>query len=159
MGSLRTGHVQEIRMHEAKELSRLALDSDAHVDDVVDGAEKLVELAVGHVEGEVTDVERTSGRLVGAAQCRVGLGELDDDAAAFEDLRVHGFDGTGGGFHRVEGDVSEPVKSDVSIWVKISMWADTPFAEATRVMDNCRIGHVSELLEMICKIGRRNVEK
>lgn len=128
-------------MHEAKELSRLALDSDAHVDDVVDGAEKLVELAVGHVEGEVTDVERTSGRLVGAAQCRVGLGELDDDAAAFEDLRVHGFDGTGGGFHRVEGDVSEP------------------FAEATRVMDNCRIGHVSELLEMICKIGRRNVEK
>ena len=108
IGGLRARHVQKVRMHEAEELAGFALDGDADVDDVVDGAEEVVEFAVGHVEGEVTDVERAGGRLVGAPQGSVGLGELDDDAPAFEDLRVHGLDGAGGGFDGVHGYVTKP---------------------------------------------------
>lgn len=91
-------------MREASRLAGAAVDGDAHVDDVPDLAEEVVELAVGHVEGHVADEEGAGGwsglrRAPGgnAPGGGAGGGVLDVETAAFEFLVVEGGDGGVGG--------------------------------------------------------------
>lgn len=89
-------------MRETPWLACSSVDCHAHVDDVADLAEEVVELAVGHVEGHVADEEGAGGgRGVGGAGAeRVGAGAgggvLDGQATAFEGLVVVIFDGGSG---------------------------------------------------------------
>lgn len=103
-------------MREATRLARAAIDRDAHVDDVADFAEEVVEFAVGHVEGHVADEEGAGGGggaggvAIGAREERAaGSGVLDGEGAAFEGFVVEGFDGLGGGGGGGEVYVAETV--------------------------------------------------
>lgn len=103
-------------MREAARLARAAIDGDAHVDDVADFAEEVVEFAVGHVEGHVADEEGAGGGggaggvAVGAREERGARGGvLDGEGAAFEGFVVEGFDGLGGGGGGGEVYVAETV--------------------------------------------------
>lgn len=52
-------------MRESSRLARAAVDGDADVNDVCDVAEELVEVCVGHLEGEVADEEGLGGGVLG----------------------------------------------------------------------------------------------
>ena len=110
-------------MREAPGLARAAVNGDAHVDDVADLAEEVVEFAVGHVEGHVADEEGAGGGggagrvAVGAREERgAGGGVLDGEGAAFEGFVVEGFDGLGGGGGGGEVYVAETVGVGVLDW-------------------------------------------
>lgn len=102
-------HIREIRVRESSRLSRAAINSNTDVDDVGDVAEQLVQVCVGHLEGEVADEEGLGGGVLGLDD-RAGLGHVVyDQAAAFEDGLVALLDGVAGGFDVFEFDVAESV--------------------------------------------------
>ena len=94
-------------MRESSRLSGTAINSNTDIDDVGDVAEQLVQVGIGHLEGEVADEEGLGGGVLGL-DGRARLGHVvDDEAAAFEDGLVALVDGVAGGFDVFELDVSE----------------------------------------------------
>lgn len=102
-------------MREPPWLSRSAINGNTNINHIADAAEKVVEIAVSHLEGHVAD-EKGLGRgilrlagAVGAGFQLRGLegGVLDGEAAAFEELLVEGCDGFRGRFGGFEVDVAE----------------------------------------------------
>lgn len=114
-GRLGALHVGEIGVGEPPRLARSSVNRHAHVDDVADFAEEVVELLIGHVEGHVADEEGAGGVVEGAGSKVAGDegltrgGVLDCEDAAFEGLAVKGVDGVGGGFLGGEVYVAETV--------------------------------------------------
>lgn len=113
-------------MGEPPRLARASVDGDAHVDDVADLAEELVQLAVRHIEGHVADEEGARGladacgaAAAGAGEAVVaagaggggaGAGVLDGEAPAGEGGVVVVADGGRGGVDRGEVHVAETVR-------------------------------------------------
>ena len=89
--------VDEVGVGEAAGLACTAVDGDTNVGDVLDVAEEVVKVLVGHLEGHVADEEDIAGRVVRRLGTASGGGsnlvELDDEVAALEDLHVEALDG------------------------------------------------------------------
>ncbi len=93
-------------MSETSWLAGAAVNGNTNVDNVLDVAEKLVQVGVGHLESEVADEEGLGWGVLGAVLGGVGH-VVDDHAAAGEDGVVEGLDGLGGGVNVLEGNVTE----------------------------------------------------
>ena len=109
---LGTLHIRKVRVRKATRLACSPINGHAHIDDVGDAAEQVVEILVRHLERHVADEERLGGRVLATSglRARLGHGVLHDDATAFEALHVHRFNGFGGAGGVVEFDVAETMK-------------------------------------------------
>ena len=89
-------------MGETARVASTAVNGNTHIKHVLDFAEEVVEILVGHLVGQVTDEESLagrvarSGRLSARAVCALD-GVLNGETAAFEDLVVEAVKGLVGG--------------------------------------------------------------
>ena len=106
---LRALDVRKVRVRKAARLARSPVNGHAHVRDVRNAAEQVVEVLVRHLKRHVADEERSGGRVLAAGRHlpRPRHGVLHDDATAFVRLHVHRFDGLGGAVWIVELDVAK----------------------------------------------------
>ncbi len=97
-------------MGETSWLAGSSVNGHADVDDVSNVTEQLVEISVRHLEGEVTNEEGLGGLVLGARFVGGLVLVIDDQATAFEDGLVLGFDGCGGLLDGLILDISESTK-------------------------------------------------
>ena len=103
-----TLHIDEVSVSETSWLAGTSINCNTDVDDASNITEELVEICVGHLEGEVADEEGLGGGVFSVLA--LGLVHVvDDEAAAFEDGLVLGFDGGGGLVDGLEFDIAESV--------------------------------------------------
>lgn len=105
---LRALDVDELRVDKASRLTCPLVDRDAHIDHVRDVLEQILEVTICHFVREVADEERAGG-WHGLARARVGLREVHDEPAAFEDFQVHLLLGALRGLDGVERHVAESI--------------------------------------------------
>ena len=98
--------VHEVCMCEASWLASPSVDGNPDIEDIADITEELVEIGIGHLEGEVADEEG----LGWGALClgTIGLGHVvHDQLPAFERRLVFSIDGSFSLLHGLELNVSE----------------------------------------------------
>lgn len=151
-------------MCESSRLAGAAVNSDADIDHVGDVAEQLVQVGIGHLEGEVADEEGLGGGVLGLDGV-AGLGHVvDDEAAAFEDGLVALLDGVAGGLDVFEFDVAE------SVW-RVSLCSylspiglkrgggNVPLAKTSRVLSDSTRDNLSIRRELPLQILRRSLKQ
>jgi hypothetical protein len=107
-----TLHIDEVSVSETSWLAGSSINGNTDINDASNVTEELVEICVGHLEGEVADEEGLWGRVLSVLA--LGLVHVvDDEAAAFEDGLVLGFDGGGGLVDGFEFDIAESVKVEL----------------------------------------------
>lgn len=105
-GLLSRRNISEISVSESTWLTSAAVNGNTDVDDVLDIAEQLVQVGVGHLEWEVANEESLGWGVLGTVGLRVDH-VVDDHAAAGKEGVVEVLDGLGGGGDVLEGDISE----------------------------------------------------
>lgn len=95
-------------MSESSWLTSAAVNGNTDVNDVLDVAEQLVKIGIGHLESEVADEEGLGWGVLLAGLLGVGH-VVDDHAAAGEEGVVEVLDGLGGGLDVLELDISESI--------------------------------------------------
>jgi hypothetical protein len=137
---------------EASWLAGTSIDGNTDIDDISNVTEELVEICVGHLEGEIADEESLGGGVLSPlALCPVHV--VDDEAAALEDGLVLGFDGGGGLFDAFEFDVAE----SVSVILATELFklkninekcSSIPFAQSSGISGNGDTLDVSKLFKL-----------
>lgn len=105
-GLLSRRDISEISVSESTWLAGAAVNGNTDVNDVLDIAEQLVQVGVGHLEWEVADEEGLGWGVLGTVGLRVDH-VVNDHAAAGEEGIVEVLDGLGGGGDILEGNISE----------------------------------------------------
>lgn len=116
-GLLSRRDISEISVSESTWLAGAAVNGNTDVNDVLDIAEQLVQVGVGHLEWEIADKEGLGWGVLGTVGLRVDH-VVDNHAAAGEEGVVKVLDGLGGGGDVLEGDISEP--SFVSVFLLVA---------------------------------------
>jgi hypothetical protein len=108
-----TFHIDEIRVGETSWLASTPINGNSDINDILNITEELVEISIGHLEGEVADEEgfgRRVGRIIPRRFCHI----VNDKSATFKDCLMLSLNGGGGFFDRSEFDISESVPMIVS---------------------------------------------
>lgn len=121
--------IGEVGVGETSWLTGAAVNGNTDVDNVLDVAEELVQVGIGHLESEVADEEGLGWGVLGTVLGGVGH-IVDDHAAAGEDSVVKGLDSLGGGLNVLEGNVSETLAQSASILcdpggLDLSVWRES----------------------------------
>ena len=93
-------------MSESSWLASASVNGNTDINDISNITEELVEISIGHLEGKVADEESLGWWVCDVLTTGLVL-VVDDETAAFEDLLVLSFDGSGGLVNGFEFDVSE----------------------------------------------------
>jgi hypothetical protein len=145
-------------------LTGTSVNGNANIDNVSNVTEELVEISIRHFESKVAN-EESLGWLV-LSSFRFGLvHEVDDEAAAFQDSLVLGFDGGSGLLHGLEIDISESANgllvaanTNICTYFKCK-GINIPFAQPSSVGGNDCGLNLSELLEFSFEIFRRDIKQ
>lgn len=98
--------ITEISVCESSWLSGSSVDGNTDINDIVNITEELVEIGIGHLEGDVTDEEGLG--WLGWPSGLVGFEHIvHNDAAALKDRLVLGLDGGSGLLDSLEENVAE----------------------------------------------------
>jgi hypothetical protein len=95
-------------MCETSWLAGASVNGYSDINDISNITEEPVEVGIGHLKGKIAN-EQSLGRWVGFALAG-GLGHVvHDEAAAFKDGLVLGFDSSSGLLSRLEFDITKSV--------------------------------------------------
>lgn len=99
-------NISEVSVSESSWLTSATVNGNTDVNNVLDVAEQLVEIGIGHLKSEVADEQSLGWGVLLAGLLGVGH-VVDDHAAAGEEGVVEVLNGLGGGLNVLELDVSE----------------------------------------------------